>query len=48
MTLMKMLNDNNIFKLWNKHATQNPLNDLNPDKEFDDKKLQIKKLLHIE
>ena len=38
------LDDKNIFKLWNKHAIQNPLNNLNPDKEFDEKKASNKKI----
>lgn len=39
------VNDDNIFKLWKKHATQKPLNDLNPDKDFNDKKANNKKVI---
>ena len=38
------LDDESIFRLWNKHAIQNPLNDLNPDKKFDEKKASNKRV----
>ena len=42
------LDDKNIFNFGTNTQLQNPLNDLNPDKKFDEKKLQIKELQHIE
>ena len=38
-------NDDNIFKLWRQHAIQKPLNDLNPEKNFNDDKANNKKVV---
>ena len=42
---IEKVNDKNIFKLWNKHASKKPLNDLNPDSAFNDKKATNKKII---
>ena len=39
------LDDKNIFKLWSKHAITKPLNNLNPDKKFDEKKASNKRII---
>ncbi len=38
------LDDKSIFKLWKKYALQNPLNTLNPENEFDEKKTSNKRI----
>ncbi len=39
------IDDTNIYNLWNKYALKKPLNDLNPDDEFNDKKASNRKIL---
>ena len=35
----------NVFKLWKKHANEQPLNNLNPEKNFIAKKVKNKKVV---
>ena len=39
------MSDKNIFKLWKKHANEQPLNNLNPEKNFIEKKAKNKKVV---
>ena len=39
------VDDSNIFRLWNLLGVKNSLNDLNPQKEFKDKKASNKKIV---
>ena len=39
------VSDKNIFKLWKKHANEQPLNNLNPEKNFVEKKAKNKKVI---
>ena len=39
------VSDKNIYKLWENHAEKKPLNDLNPDLKYDDKKAKNKKVI---
>ena len=39
------IDDKNIYKLWNKYALKKPLNDLNPENEFDENKAANKKIV---
>ena len=42
---LENINDTNIYKLWNEHALKKPLNDLNPDNEFNENKASNKKIV---
>ena len=39
------INDENIYLLWNKHAIETSINNLNPDTQYHEKKVQDKKLV---
>ena len=41
----KRVYDKNIFKFWNEHAINSSISDLNPDKEYDNKKASNKKII---
>ena len=39
------IDDKNIYSLWEKYALKKPLNDLNPDREFNEKNVSKKKIV---
>ena len=42
---LEKMSDKNIFKPWKKHANEQPLNNLNPEKNFIEKKAKNKKVV---